>query len=108
MVVSQSWSEIHKVNEQVRIGFKAQKLIGEIETTVTTLERVDLTDAQKRDKRFYNADSLLVFNRNSCGFKAGDAGKLQGITEQTFACRIRQSHPACSVQRFGTNHGLPA
>jgi len=82
VVVSQSWSEIHKVNEQVRLGLKAQKLIGDSETSVTTLERLDLTDAQKRDKRFYNADSILVFNRNICGFKAGDAGKLQGITNK--------------------------
>ena len=82
VVVSQSWSEIHKVNERVREGLKAQKLIGETETTVTALERVDLTDAQKRDKRFYNADSVLIFNRNTCGFKAGAAGKLQGITDK--------------------------
>jgi conjugative relaxase-like TrwC/TraI family protein len=82
VVVSQSWSEIHKVNEQVRLGLKAQKLIGEAEATVTTMERLDLTDAQKRDKRFYNTDSVLVFNRNTCGFKAGDMGKLQGITNK--------------------------
>lgn len=82
VVVSQSWSEIHKVNEQVRLGLKAQKLIGEAEATVTTLERLDLTDAQKRDKRFYNTDSILVFNRNTCGFKAGDMGKLRGVTNK--------------------------
>jgi conjugative relaxase-like TrwC/TraI family protein len=82
VVVSQSWSEIHKVNERVREVLKAQKLIGETETTVTALERVDLTDAQKRDKRFYNSDSVLIFNRNTCGFKAGDAGKLQGVTNK--------------------------
>ncbi len=81
VVVSQSWSEIHKVNEQVRLGLKAQKLVGEAETTVTALERQDLTDAQKRDKRFYNADSVLIFNRNTCGFKAGDAGQLRGVTK---------------------------
>ena len=82
VVVSQSWSEIHKVNEQARLGLKAQKLIGEAEATVTALERLDLTDAQKRDKRFYNADSILVFNLNTCGFKAGDTGKLRGVTNK--------------------------
>ena len=66
----------------MREGLKAQKLIGENETPVTALERQDLTDAQKRDKRFYNADSVLVFNHNTCGFKAGDTGKLQGITNK--------------------------
>ncbi len=82
VVVSQSWSEIHKVNEQVRLGLKAQKLIGEAETTVTALERQDLTDAQKRDKRFYRPDSILVFNRPTAGFKSGGTGKLCGITDK--------------------------
>jgi conjugative relaxase-like TrwC/TraI family protein len=82
VVVSQSWSEIHKVNEQVRLGLKTQKLIGEIEMTVTALERTDLTDAQKRDKRFYQPDSVLVFNRPAAGFKSGSAGKLRGITDK--------------------------
>lgn len=82
VVVSQSWSEIHKVNEQVRLGLKTQKLIGEAETTVTALERTDLTDAQKRGKRFYQPDSVLVFNRPTAGFKSGSAGKLRGITDK--------------------------
>ncbi|MFZ0826829.1 MAG: MobF family relaxase [Verrucomicrobiia bacterium] len=82
VVVSQSWSEIHKVNEQVRLGLKTQKLIGEVETTVTALERQDLTDAQKRDKRFYQPVSVLVFNRPTAGFKSGSAGKLCGITDR--------------------------
>jgi conjugative relaxase-like TrwC/TraI family protein len=82
VVVSQSWSEIHKVNEQVRLGLKAQKLIGDAETTLTALERLDVTDAQKRDKRFYQPDSVLVFNRPVVGFKLGSAGRLDGITDK--------------------------
>ncbi len=82
VVVSQSWNEIHKVNEQVRLGLKARKLIGEAETTVTALERQDLTDAQKRDKRFYQPDSVLMFNRPTAGFKSGSAGKLRGMTDK--------------------------
>jgi conjugative relaxase-like TrwC/TraI family protein len=82
VVVSQSWSEIHKVNEQVRHGLKARKLIGDTEINVTALERQDLTDAQKRDKRFYQPESILVFNRPTSGFKSGSAGKLCGITNK--------------------------
>src|ERR1022692_3627779 len=82
VVVSQSWSEIHKVNEQVRLGLKTRKLIGEAETAVTALDRQDLTDAQKRDKRFYQPNSILVFNRPTAGFKSGSAGKLCGITSK--------------------------
>jgi conjugative relaxase-like TrwC/TraI family protein len=82
VVVSQSWNEIHKVNEQVRFGLKARKLISETESVVTALERQDLTDAQKHDKRFYQPDSVLVFNRPTAGFKSGSAGKLRGITDK--------------------------
>jgi hypothetical protein len=82
VVVSQSWSEIHKVNEQVRLGLTAQKLIGEDETTVTALERQDLTDAQKCDQRFYQPDSVLLFNRPTVGFQSGGTGKLRGITDK--------------------------
>src|SRR5205814_8536181 len=32
VVISQSWSQIHKVNEHVRDGLKAQRLIGQGET----------------------------------------------------------------------------
>jgi hypothetical protein len=46
------------------------------------LERQDLTDAQKRDRRFYQPDSVLVFNRPTAGFKSGSAGKLCGITDK--------------------------
>ena len=70
------------LNEQVREGLKAQKLIGETEATVTALERMDLTDAQKRDKRFYQPDSVLVFNRPTAGFKSGSTGKLRGVTDR--------------------------
>ena len=41
-----------------------------------------MTDAQKRDKRFYQPDSVLVFNRPTAGFKSGSAGKLRGITDK--------------------------
>jgi hypothetical protein len=80
VVVSQSWSEIHRLNDTIRLGLKAHKLIGEAEMAVTALERQDLTDAQKRDKRFYQPDAVLVFNRPAAGFKSGSAGKLRGMT----------------------------
>ncbi|HUA68931.1 MAG TPA: AAA family ATPase, partial [Candidatus Saccharimonadales bacterium] len=82
VVVSQSWSEIRRVNDTIRRGLKAQKLIGKDEATVTALERQDLTDAQKRDKRFYQPDSVLVFNRPTAGFKPGSMGKLRSITHK--------------------------
>ena len=81
VVVSQSWNEIHQVNEKVREALKQEKLISELETLVTTFQPADLTDAQKRDSRSYDTDSVLVFNRDVRGFKKGDSAKLQAITD---------------------------
>lgn len=43
VIVSQTWSEVARVNEQVRAGLKAKRLLGEREVTVTALEQVDLS-----------------------------------------------------------------
>ena len=81
VVVSQSWNEIHQVNETIREALKQEKLVGETETVVTAFQPVDLTDAQKRDRRSYDANSVIVFNRDAWGFKKGDSAKLQAITD---------------------------
>lgn len=76
VVVAQTWSEIHRVNEAVRAALKRESLIGADEQKVAALETVDLTDAQKRDRRFYDAESVLVFNRDTNGFRKGQCGRL--------------------------------
>ena len=81
VVVSQSWNEIHQINEQIRQGLKTEKLIGETETTVTAYQPVDLTTAQKRDSRSYDENAVLVFNRNVRRFRKGDVARLLAITE---------------------------
>jgi conjugative relaxase-like TrwC/TraI family protein len=80
VVVSQTWSEIHKVNDRVRSALKSRGFIATNEQIVTALEPVDLTDAQKRDRRFYSEDTVVVLNRNAGGFKKGQAGRLVAIT----------------------------
>jgi hypothetical protein len=80
VVVSQSWNEIHKVNDEIRAALQREQLIGGNETTVTAFQPVDLTDAQKRDPRSYAPDNVLVFNRNVRGFKAGESVRLKVIT----------------------------
>ncbi|MDX1952187.1 MAG: MobF family relaxase [Verrucomicrobiota bacterium] len=76
VVVSQTWGEIHEVNERIRIGLRSAGLIGKEDFKVSALERIDLTDAQKRDERFYEPGAVLVFNRNVAGLKKGDNAKL--------------------------------
>ena len=81
VVVSQTWAEVHRVNEQVREKLKSKGLIGANEVTVQTLEKIDLTKAQKRDERFYPADAVIVFNQKVREAEAGARGKLGGIVK---------------------------
>ena len=81
VVVSQSWNEIHRLNDEIRARLKRAKLVGEKETTVTAFQPMDLTNAQKRDARSYTPDkTVLVFNRDVRGFKAGESARLQMLT----------------------------
>lgn len=82
VVVSQTWSEIHRVNEQVRAALKSRGLLSGEDQTVTALETVDLTDAQKRDGRFYKDNTMLVLNRNAGGFQKGQTCRLLAISDR--------------------------
>jgi len=80
VVVAQTWSEIHKVNEVVRDRLKERNLVGADEQRVVSLERVDLTDAQKRERRFYDTGTVLVFNQNCGAFRKGESAQFVAIT----------------------------
>jgi conjugative relaxase-like TrwC/TraI family protein len=82
VVVSQTWSEIHRVNEQVRTALKCRGVLGCEDRAVTALETVDLTDAQKRDRRFYKDETVLVLNRNAGGFQKGQTCRLLAISDR--------------------------
>jgi conjugative relaxase-like TrwC/TraI family protein len=88
VVVSQSWNEIHRVNDEIRAALKTEKRIGETETPVTAFVPLDLTDAQKRDMRSYAPNSALVFNRDVRGFKAGESARMKAVTDD---CLIVES-----------------
>lgn len=80
VVVAQTWNEIHQVNERIRQWMQAVGLIGKKDVIISALERIDLTDAQKRDARFYEADSVVAFTRRTGGFKKGEHGKVLAVT----------------------------
>ncbi|MEI6715768.1 MAG: MobF family relaxase [Verrucomicrobiota bacterium] len=80
LVVAQTWSEIHKLNEHIRDSLKQAGLIGSAETKVHSLQAIDLTEAQKRDPKCYEPDSVLIFNRATCGFRKSDRGRVLSIT----------------------------
>jgi len=79
VVVSQTWAEVRRVNEQVRAGLKERGVLGQEDRIVQALDKLDLTNAQKRDARFYPAGSVVVFNRGVRGAAAGATGELFGV-----------------------------
>ena len=81
VVVSQTWNEVRHVNEQVRAKLKAKGLLGANDVMVQTLEKLDLTNAQKRDERFYPSDAVIVFNQKVRNADAGAQGKLGSIVK---------------------------
>jgi ATP-dependent exoDNAse (exonuclease V) alpha subunit len=79
VVVSQTWSEVHRVNSKVRDALKSKGLLGANDTPIQVLDKLDLTNAQKRDERFYPPEALLVFNQKVRDAEPGAKGKLAGI-----------------------------
>jgi conjugative relaxase-like TrwC/TraI family protein len=79
VVVSQTWGEVHRVNSRVREALKGKGLLGAADSAVQALERIDLTNAQKRDERFYPPDAVIVFNQKVRDAAPGAKGKLVGI-----------------------------
>lgn len=101
VVVSQSWGEIHAVNDQIRSALKREKLVGEKESVVTAYQPVDLTEAQKRDPRSYNENSVLVFNRKVQGFAPGDCARLRGVTETHLVVESAQRVASIPFKHLG-------
>ncbi|HVX91039.1 MAG TPA: MobF family relaxase [Candidatus Paceibacterota bacterium] len=99
VIVSQTWSEIHKVNERIRDALRQQGVVGAKDVKVRTLERLDLTDAQKRDRRFYSGESVLVLNRDVAGMKRGTQCRLLEIGEN---CMIVEGAGKIRRIQFGS------
>jgi conjugative relaxase-like TrwC/TraI family protein len=81
VVVSQTWAEVHRVNSKVRDGLKGKGLLGANDVMVQALDKMHLTNAQKRDKRFYPQDAVIVFNQKVRQAEPGARGKLMGIVK---------------------------
>ena len=88
VVVSQTWAEVHRVNEQVRDKLKSKGLLGANDVTVQSLEKVDLTNAQKRDERFYPTDAVIVFNQKVRDAEPGARGKLAGVLKSSVLVEV--------------------
>ncbi len=88
VVVSQTWGEVHRVNSRVRDALKGKGLLGATDLAVQALERIDLTNAQKRDQRFYPPDAVIVFNQKVRDAQPGAKGKLAGILKSSVLVEV--------------------
>jgi conjugative relaxase-like TrwC/TraI family protein len=88
VVVSQTWGEVHRVNSRVREALKGKGLLGTADSIVQALERIDLTNAQKRDERFYPTDAVVVFNQKVRDAAPGAKGKLVGILKSSVLVEV--------------------
>jgi conjugative relaxase-like TrwC/TraI family protein len=76
LIISQTRAEVRALNESIRELLRTQGRVGRDEQTVTALESIDLTAAQKLDSRFYPNDHTLIFNRRIAGCDRGTNGRM--------------------------------
>jgi hypothetical protein len=69
-------------------ALKGKGLLGAADSAVQALERIDLTNAQKRDERFYPPDSVIVFNPKVRDAEPGAKGKLVGILKSSVLVEV--------------------
>ena len=102
VIVSQTWSEIHAINNRVRDALRQRGVVGTEDRPVCALEKIDLTDAQKRDRRFYGSDTILVFNRDVAGYRRGSVGRLVEITARGLVVESDEIVRLIPKARLGT------
>jgi conjugative relaxase-like TrwC/TraI family protein len=90
VVVAQTWNEVHRVNERIRARLREKGLLGANETEVEALERVDLTDAQKGDGRFYQPNAPIVFNQPVGPVPRGTKGTFVSAVERGVIIEVGQ------------------
>ena len=88
VVVSQTWAEVHHVNSRVRDALKSKRLLGTNDVTVQALDKLDLTNAQKRNERFFPPDAVIVFNQKVREAKLGTRGKLARILKSSVLVEV--------------------
>ena len=88
VAVAQTWSEVHRVNERVRARLREKQLLGTTETEVEALERVDLTNAQKRDAHCYPDKAPIVFNQPVDHVPRGANGRFVSMVKRGVVVEI--------------------
>ncbi|OAM88928.1 hypothetical protein AW736_09085 [Termitidicoccus mucosus] len=86
LAVAQTWSEVRELNTAIRDELKNAGKLGE-GVPVVSWQSLDLTDAQKRDARFYGAGARAFFVREYGRFGRGDWGEIVKVNEHGITLR---------------------
>jgi conjugative relaxase-like TrwC/TraI family protein len=88
IVVSQTRAEVRDINDAIRRKLRDRSALPADETEIAVLKQIDLTSAQKLDRRSYPDNAVLVFNRDVNGFARGEGGKLVGMTPKRLVVEV--------------------
>jgi len=80
LVVAQTREEVRAINESIRQGLVAAGSLSAGQS-VTALEALDWTEAEKRDARYYEPGQRAQFLRRYGRFRAGDTCEVAGANE---------------------------
>jgi ATP-dependent exoDNAse (exonuclease V) alpha subunit len=88
LLVSPTWGEIEAVTEQVRNTLKAQARLSVSEHSVTALDSLSWTEAQKRNVHQYEAGQKILFLRDGHGFAKNQTAEV--VEAGTNALRVKK------------------
>ena len=88
LLVSPTWGEIEAVTEQVRNALKAQARLSVSEHSVTALDSLSWTEAQKRNVHQYEAGQKILFLRDGHGFAKNQTADV--VEAGTHALRVKK------------------
>jgi conjugative relaxase-like TrwC/TraI family protein len=88
LLVSPTWGEIEAVTEQVRNALKAQARLSVTEHSVTALDSLSWTEAQKRNVHQYEAGQKILFLRDGHGFAKNQTADV--VEAGTHALRVKK------------------
>jgi conjugative relaxase-like TrwC/TraI family protein len=88
LLVSPTWGEIEAVTEQVRNALKAQARLSVTEHSVTALDSLSWTEAQKRNVHQYEPGQKILFLRDGHGFAKNQT--VEVVEAGTNALRVKK------------------
>ncbi len=100
LVVAQTWGEIHRLNDTIRAALKSAGHLPRKERLLKAREPMDLSNAQKRDPRYYDTETVVVFRRNGYGFERNQTARVIGALPASLVVESRGQIRAVPFSRL--------